>query len=257
MFKVRDVSELFWSASIDDIKKGYIYDFLSEEYICLICGKSYAKGVIYPDGNILLEAERAIREHILKEHSSTFEFLLNMDRKVTGLSDVQRSMLDYFYMGMGDNDIAAKVGGSASTIRNHRFTLRQKEKQAKIFIALMELLEEKKLDKKQAFIPIHRAATMIDDRYAITEEENEKILKLYFPEELGGGLKEFPKKEKRKIIILKHIIKSFDAGRKYTEKEVNSILEEIYSDYVTIRRYLIEYGFMDRERDGSWYWVKL
>lgn len=254
---MKDVSELFWSASIDDIKKGYIYDFLSEEYICLICGRAYAKGVIYPGGNMLLEAERAIREHIAGEHSSTFEYLLNMDKKVTGLSDVQRSMLDYFYMGLGDNEIAVKVGGSASTIRNHRFTLRQKEKQAKIFIALMELLEEKKSDKKQAFIPIHRAATMIDDRYAITEEENDKVLKQYFPEELGGGLKEFPKKEKRKIIILKHIIKRFDVDKKYTEKEVNSILEEIYSDYVTIRRYLIEYGFMDRERDGSQYWVKL
>lgn len=254
---MKDVSELFWSASINDIKKGYIYDFLSEEYICLICGKTLTRGVIYPAGDVLLEAERAIREHIVEEHSSTFEFLLNMDKKITGLSDVQKNMLDYFYMGLGDNEIASKVGGSTSTIRNHRFTLRQKEKQAKIFIALMELLEEKKSDKKQTFIPIHRTATMIDDRYAITEEENNKVLNQYFPEELGGKLKEFPKKEKRKIIILKHIIKKFDVNKKYTEKEVNGILEEIYSDFVTIRRYLIEYGFMDRIRDGSQYWVKL
>ncbi|MDF2672825.1 MAG: hypothetical protein K0R09_1090 [Clostridiales bacterium] len=252
-----DTSELFWSASIDDIKKGYIYDFLSEQFICLVCGKTFIKGVVYPKGEILFEAERAIREHIREEHSSTFEYMLNMDKKITGLSDVQRNMLDYFYKGLGDNEIAAKVGGSTSTIRNHRFTLRQKEKQAKLFIALMELLEEKKMDSKEDFMTIHKTATMIDERYAITEEENNKVLNQYFPEGLEGKLLGFPKKEKKKLIILKHIINRFDANMKYTEKEVNTILEEIYSDYVTIRRYLIEYGFMDRHRDGSQYWIKI
>jgi hypothetical protein len=121
----------------------------------------------------------------------------------------------------------------------------------------MELLEEKKLDNKQGFSPIHKTATMIDDRYGITEEENNKILNQYFPEGIDGRLNEFPKKEKKKIIILKNIIKQFDGDKKYTEKEVNRILEEIFSDYVTIRRYLIEYGFMDRLRDGSQYWIKI
>lgn len=254
---MEDVSELFWNASIDDIKKGYIYDFLSEQYICLICGKAFVKGVVYQSEDLFLEAERAVREHIREEHSSTFEYLLNMDKKITGLSEVQRNMLDYFYRGLGDNEIAKIVGGSPSTIRNHRFTLRQKEKQAKIFIALMELLEGKKTDNRQVFIPIHKTATMIDDRYVITEEENDRILNQYFPEGLDGRLKEFPKKEKRKIIILKHIIKRFAVNKRYTEGEVNDILEEIYSDYVTIRRYLIEYGFMDRLRDGSEYWIKI
>lgn len=250
------ISELLWSASIDDIKKGYIYDFFSEKYICLMCGKALIKGVIYPQGEIFMEAEKAMREHIKEEHSSSFEYLLNMDKKITGLSDVQKNMLDYFYKGLGDNEIAGKVGGSPSTIRNHRFMLRQKEKQAKIFIALMELLEEKKSDNKQEFIPIHKTATMIDDRYTITEEENNKVISQYFPESLEGGLKEFPKKQKRKIIILKHIIDKFEVDKKYTEKEVNEILEKIYFDYATIRRYLIEYGFMDRLRDGSQYWIK-
>ena len=30
----------------------------------------------------------------------------------------------------------------------------------------------------------------------------------------------------------------------------------MYEDYVHIRRYLIEYGFLDRKADGSAYWVK-
>ena len=46
-----------------------------------------------------------------------------------------------------------------------------------------------------------------------------------------------------------------DPKKKYTEKELNTILVESFDDYVTIRRYLIEYGFLDRKKDGSRYWI--
>jgi hypothetical protein len=42
----------------------------------------------------------------------------------------------------------------------------------------------------------------------------------------------------------------------YAEKEINEILKAIYEDYVMLRRYLIEYGFIDRKSDGSEYWLK-
>ena len=44
---------------------------------------------------------------------------------------------------------------------------------------------------------------------------------------------------------------------RYTpEKEVNEILKTVYTDYVMLRRYLIELGYMDRNKDGSTYWLK-
>ncbi len=64
-------------------------------------------------------------------------------------------------------------------------------------------------------------------------------------------------REKRKIIILKHIVKNFELNRKYSEKEINEVLKGIYPDFATVRRYLIEYGFMDRKDDCSLYWVKI
>jgi hypothetical protein len=97
---------------------------------------------------------------------------------------------------------------------------------------------------------------MPDERFAITEEENDEILSQYFPEGLDGPLLEFPRKEKRKAAILKHISKRFVPHRTYTEKEVNEQLKSVFHDYVTLRRYLIEYGFLDRKADGSQYWVK-
>lgn len=51
-------------------------------------------------------------------------------------------------------------------------------------------------------------------------------------------------------------MKNFNRGKKYSEKEVNRILERIHEDYVTIRRALIEYGFIDRSINCSEYWIK-
>jgi hypothetical protein len=36
---------------------------------------------------------------------------------------------------------------------------------------------------------------------------------------------------------------------------VYAILLEVHSDYASLRRYLIDYGYMRRERGGSNYWL--
>ncbi|MGA3599276.1 DUF2087 domain-containing protein [Lysinibacillus agricola] len=96
----------------------------------------------------------------------------------------------------------------------------------------------------------------MDERYAVTVEEKEKVLATYFKNGLDGSIESFPRKEKRKIILLQHIVTKFEVGNKYGEKEVNEIVKPIYSDYVSIRKYLIEYGFLDRSDDCTTYWVK-
>lgn len=254
-----DTSELFWNASVEEMKNGYIYDPLSDSYICLICGKHFEKGIIYPEDNIFYEAKKYIEVHIKKEHSSMFEYLINVNKKYTGLTDHQKELLLLLKKGLNDKDIAASFGEtSPSTIRNHRFKLREREKQAKIFMAIMSSLSdgkssEKLKDDNKKLVEIHDNATMVDDRYAITAEEKAKTLETYF--NADGSLKSFPTKEKKKIIILQRIIGSFSKNKKYTETEVNTILSTFFGDFATIRRYLIEYGFMGRLDDCSYYWV--
>ncbi|WP_432662327.1 DUF2087 domain-containing protein [Wukongibacter baidiensis] len=245
--------ELFWNATIEEIKQGYLYSKKLDQYICLICGESFEKGVIYPQGDILYDAERAAKNHINNEHGSVFEYLINMNKKYTGLTDIQNELMRYFYQGLSDKEIVKKTdGGSTSTIRNHRFRLKEKEKQAKVFLALMALLENKS-EKDEGLIDIHKGATMVDERYAITESEKEKVIKTYVKD---GVLTTIPRKEKRKIIVLRYIAEKFKNNVKYNEKQVNNILSKIHDDYVTLRRYLIEYGFLDRSNDCSSYWVK-
>ncbi|TCZ79889.1 DUF2087 domain-containing protein [Paenibacillus albiflavus] len=253
-----EISELFWNASIEEMKQGYVYDKANEVYVCLACGERFEQGRIYQIEDAWYEAEKYTRIHIVDKHISMFNYLINLNKKLTGLTDLQRSLITLFQNGLSDNEIVKELGsGSASTIRNHRFTLREKMKQAKVFLSIMELAEERPKNPASNFISIHRRATMIDERYNVTEEENDKVLRLYFKEGPDGPLSEFPRKEKRKIVILRHLIKNFDATKRYTEKEVNEIIKAVYADFVTIRRYFIEYGFMDRLDDCSAYWVKL
>ncbi|MBN2503747.1 MAG: DUF2087 domain-containing protein [Bacilli bacterium] len=92
--------------------------------------------------------------------------------------------------------------------------------------------------------------------YEITEADRIKTEQGFFESLDPLKLKELPSKAKKKYIALQIIAKAFDENLQYNEKQVNEILEAIHADYVTLRRDLIDYGFLGRERDGSRYWLK-
>ncbi|PFB01795.1 DUF2087 domain-containing protein [Priestia megaterium] len=93
---------------------------------------------------------------------------------------------------------------------------------------------------------------MYIDKYQISEEEIKKILNIYFKEE---RLIQIPKKEKKRVVILLYISRKFQKNTYYTEKEVNEILKGVFEDFVMIRRYLIDYKFLNRNKEGTKYWV--
>lgn len=66
-------------------------------------------------------------------------------------------------------------------------------------------------------------------------------------------LKFLPSKKTKKIEILKIISEKFEFNKVYNETEVNEILKEIYHDYVIIRRMLIDYNFLKRNKSGTKY----
>jgi predicted transcriptional regulator len=69
-----------------------------------------------------------------------------------------------------------------------------------------------------------------------------------------GKLRAMPLKQSQIIVILDEISLKFDFEKQYSEREVNTILKEISEDdYATIRRYLVDYGYLNRTRDGSVY----
>lgn len=242
----------FDEASVEELTKGYKKTADNTAYQCLFCNERFDIEEIFSINGRLFQAKRAAEHHIESEHGSVFDALIELDKRHTGLSEIQTELLQLFHSGLHDKEIVERTSAnSVSTIRQHRFKLKEKERQAKVLLAIMANLEPTK-----HYEPIHKGATMMDERYAITADEKDKILETYFKNGLGGAIETFPSKEKRKIVILQQIMKRFDIGRQYTEKEVNEVLKTAYSDFVTIRRYLIEYGFMDRSNDGATYWVK-
>lgn len=254
--------DYFWKATVSELKQGYYMNKETNSYTCLICGESYEEGMIYPAGENFCTAKKAMEYHLVDQHKSMFDYFLEMGKAYTGLTENQKELIRLFYEGYSDKEIVEKTGAtSTSTIRNQRFSMNEKYKQAKIIVAMTELLEEKKIEnkqsrKKETLIDIHRTATSIDERYAITQAERDEVIKRYFDDDNNLIVKAFPAKEKKKIIILQHIMKEFTPNRCYKETEVNEIIMKFYNDFVTVRRYFIQYGFLDRKKDGAEYWVK-
>jgi hypothetical protein len=248
------VNDAFWGCSLEELKQGYVQK--ADRYTCLLCGISTEEGIIYPEDGRYYDARKFMGKHIESKHGSVFDYLISLDKKLTGLTDHQNSLLRLFYEGQSDDDIRKQLGiGSASTIRNHRFVLKEKERQSRVFLVLMELLKERDRHAPE-IVNVHKTARMVDERYHITAEEMTKTLSKYFPEGPKGPMTTFDVKEKQKLILLRELAKRFEPQRIYTEKEVNEILASAYEDYASLRRYLIEYGFMDRQPDGSQYWLK-
>jgi len=257
-------NELFWNASTDSLKKGYVFDANESMYICLLCGQSFEEGIIYKMQNNFYDAKKMVDVHIQSEHPTIFEFLINLGRVYTGLSPGQEELAKLFVSGYSDKEIIKITGAnSPSTIRNQRFAIREKYKQAKVLVALVELMEEhasinKKNPKLESnkLVDFHHQATCIDDRYAITQSERDDVLSRYFGPDNKLKIKNFPAKEKRKIIIMQKLIQDFEQGKNYTEKEVNALLKQYYEDYVSVRRCMVQYGFLDRDEMGTRYWIK-
>lgn len=249
--------ELFWDASIDEVKKGFIEN--DDEYKCIICEETFQKGQIYEIDSKLYDAKKAAEIHIEEKHGSILRYLLGMNSSFIGVSEVQKEVIMLMAQGLSDKESAARLGVANSTIRNHRYKLREKEKQAKLFLAMMDLLSNstnKKINilEKETICDPYKTATILDDRYNITDKEKEDTIKRYI--DASGALKNYPSKEKKKVIVLEKIAKNFSKGKIYSEKEINRILKRIYEDYATLRRALIEYGFIERTDDCSKYWVK-
>lgn len=238
-------------ASFDEIKSGY--QCTRQGYKCMLCGKVFSFDEVYPvDGHYLM-AKAAVKHHIDTIHGGVFSTLLQLDKKDHSLTEVQKALFQYVYEGKSDKEIANLTDTSASTIRHQRFVFKEKAKQARIYLALYELAMEGKDDD---FLSIHAGAKQVDERFIATEKEEQQVLETMFLSLTPLKLKQFPAKEKKKIIVLRTIVKGLQEDRHYSEKELNAYLKDIFDDYVTIRRYLIEYGYLERTQDCKEYWVK-
>jgi hypothetical protein len=80
-------------------------------------------------------------------------------------------------------------------------------------------------------------------------EGEEAVLRAFFRD---GRLTEIPTKASKRRIVLERVALAFEPGVRYDEREVNVIVAAFHRDHASLRRYLVDEGFLARE--GGVYW---
>ncbi|MFT8889740.1 MAG: DUF2087 domain-containing protein [Ethanoligenens sp.] len=87
---------------------------------------------------------------------------------------------------------------------------------------------------------------------SLDSEALERVKKAFFDKD--GNLRSLPSKQSKKQGVLQVVVHTFEKDVHYTEKEINDRLKVIYADFATLRRTLIDFGFLNRTADGKTYW---
>jgi len=123
------------------------------------------------------------------------------------------------------------------------------------------MLKPEQLDLLKTFIaqikePMKHPETILSENAWIDalnwDEEDKKVLR---DNTRNGKLIQLSSKEKSWLVVLRWLATKFEVGVRYSERQTNQIITDIHADYATIRRALVEFGFMSRERGGGDYWL--
>lgn len=79
--------------------------------------------------------------------------------------------------------------------------------------------------------------------------EEERILRNWVKD---GHIIDIPAQEKKKQIVLRWLVGQIDPDRRWTEREFSEWLAEYNEDYALLRRYLVDNGYMAREKGIYW-----
>ncbi len=150
--------------------------------------------------------------------------------------------------------IAQTLGLSASTTSHHLSRLSKSglvtaraDGHYYIYSLQTETLRQLSQQLLQSETLSHLASRNPEDTF------ERKVLSAFV--DADGRIIAFPSQEKKFQVIVRYALQGFKPGVRYTEKQVNEILAHYNEDTAALRRGLIEYQWMDRESNGSAYWL--
>jgi hypothetical protein len=79
--------------------------------------------------------------------------------------------------------------------------------------------------------------------------EAAKVLRSFVQD---GRLTRIPTTRSKRLVVLDRLAQDFEPGRRYRERTVNVILERWHPDAASVRRYLVDEGFLTREAGEYW-----
>jgi DNA-binding transcriptional ArsR family regulator len=80
-------------------------------------------------------------------------------------------------------------------------------------------------------------------------EEEARQLAQFFS---GSRLVDIPANRGKRRLVLERLAQEFEPGLRYDERAVNSMLQVFHSDHTTLRRYLVDEGFLTRAEGVYW-----
>jgi hypothetical protein len=68
----------------------------------------------------------------------------------------------------------------------------------------------------------------------------------------NGRLVSIPAQHGKRRVVLDHLVRVFEPGVRYPEREVNALLAVWHADVAALRRYLVDEGLLTREAGVYW-----
>jgi hypothetical protein len=108
--------------------------------------------------------------------------------------------------------------------------------------------------RAELFKQAARAATPEPEDLGVVDPAEVSVLRAFVR---AGRLTHFPTAPGKLAIVLRHIVRRFEPGVRYPEREVNEVLSVVHADYAALRRYLVDEGLLTRDagvywRSGGW-----
>lgn len=150
-------------------------------------------------------------------------------------------------------ELAALLGLKPQTISHHLARLSEAElvtSRGESYYTVYQLDKDFLEEKSRSMFSRQELSTVAAE-VDISAYDN-KIIKDYSRRD--GSLKTLPSQRKKLEAILRYVARSFELGKRYSEKRVNEILSQYHEDTATLRRELVGYGLMKREGGGGEYW---
>lgn len=67
-----------------------------------------------------------------------------------------------------------------------------------------------------------------------------------------GRLTAIPAQRTKRLVVLEHLVRVFEPGLRYPEREVNALLAVWHPDVAALRRYLVDEGLLSRAAGVYW-----
>jgi hypothetical protein len=90
--------------------------------------------------------------------------------------------------------------------------------------------------------------------YGVTDPKVAAVLHAFL---VDGRLTSIPTSGRKRTVVLEYLVTTFEPGRRYPEREVNTILAAFHPDTASLRRHLVDAGLLSRAagvywRTGGW-----